>query len=168
MWKSVTKPGYKRLTPIIESLRSRKEPEEIDMMRTISQITASAFVATMRSVHAHEHKIHAEFDYQVRMHGLERMAFIPVVAGGANGLAIHYTKNTAPVNEGEMVLMDAGASLHGYNSDLCRTWPVNGRFSKEQRDIYEVVLQVQECIIAVSCATVWFLRCFAMLASTDM
>lgn len=75
------------------------------------------------------------------------MAYVPVVAGGSNALTMHYVNNDQPLHDGDLLLMDAGGELNGYASDITRTWPVNGKFTAAQKDLYGVVLHAnKECI----------------------
>jgi Xaa-Pro aminopeptidase len=83
------------------------------------------------------------------MAGAQRMAYPPVVAGGPDACTVHYSRNDKAVAPGQLLLMDAGCELHGYASDVTRTWPVSGRFTGPQRDVYELVLEVhQACLQA--------------------
>ncbi len=84
----------------------------------------------------------AQFEFECRVGGAERLAYPSVVAGGENATVLHYMHNDATLLDGSLLLMDAGASLHGYSSDITRTWPLSGRFSAAQRDLYLAVLDV--------------------------
>ncbi|XP_073045470.1 intermediate cleaving peptidase 55, mitochondrial isoform X3 [Primulina eburnea] len=89
----------------------------------------------------------AKFEYECRMRGAQRMAFNPVVGGGPNGSIIHYARNDQRILEGDLVLMDVGCELHGYVSDLTRTWPPCGRFSSSQEELYDLLLETnEECV----------------------
>ena len=94
-----------------------------------------------------EAQLAAHFEYHCALSGSLRPAYVPVVASHSNSLTIHYTSNSCPIHPGELILMDAGAELHGYCSDITRTWPVSGRFSGAQRDLYEAVLGVEKACI---------------------
>lgn len=91
----------------------------------------------------------AHFEYQCALQGSERPAYVPVVASGANSLVIHYTSNDMLVEDGELVLIDAGCELHSYASDITRTFPVSGKFTSPQRDLYQAVLEVNKRCIAM-------------------
>lgn len=91
----------------------------------------------------------AHFEYVCALAGSQRPAYVPVVASGANSLVIHYTENDCLLQAGELVLIDAGAELDSYASDITRTFPVSGTFSSAQRDLYEAVLQVNKRCIAL-------------------
>ncbi|XP_014270651.1 xaa-Pro aminopeptidase 3 [Halyomorpha halys] len=90
-----------------------------------------------------EHHLFATVDYFCRINGAEHLAYPPVVATGTNANTIHYIDNIQQIKEGEMILMDSGCELHGYCSDITRTWPANGKFTDHQRTLYDVVLSIQ-------------------------
>src|SRR5512134_3075343 len=89
------------------------------------------------------YEIEAELLYEFRRNGAQFPAYSPIVAGGANACVLHYVSNDAPLHDGDLLLIDAGCELDGYASDITRTFPVNGRFSSAQREVYEVVLAAQ-------------------------
>jgi intermediate cleaving peptidase 55 len=90
-------------------------------------------------------------EFECRIRGASGLAYVPVVAGGDRANIIHYVRNDSLIEDGSLVLMDAGAKMNGYCNDISRTWPVNGRFNDPQRDIYEAVLRVQKaCIKAIN------------------
>jgi Xaa-Pro aminopeptidase len=91
-----------------------------------------------------EHEIEAELLYEFRRRGAQFPAYWPIVAGGANACVLHYVFNDAQLRDGELLLIDAGCELQGYASDITRTFPVNGRYSGAQRDVYELVLAAQQ------------------------
>lgn len=140
--------------PFIHQLRLYKSPAEVALMKDSCRIASDAIAATIASSYpgVTEHQLFARVDYECRMRGAEYLAYPPVVAGGDRANIIHYISNNQVVTEGEMVLMDAGCEYHGYSSDITRTWPVSGRFSQSQRDLYEAVLSVQTELIRM-CAT---------------
>jgi Xaa-Pro aminopeptidase len=90
-----------------------------------------------------EYEIEAELLYEFRRNGAQFPAYSPIVAGGANACVLHYVANDAPLRDGDLLLIDAGCELDGYASDITRTFPVNGRFSAGQREVYEIVLASQ-------------------------
>lgn len=134
---------------LIHRLRLFKSQSEIDLMQKSCDITANAFEEAIKYTknNVNESQIFATVDYICRMNGAEFLAYPPVVAGGNRATTIHYINNDNLVQDGELVLMDAGCEYHGYASDVTRTWPVNGVFSKEQKEIYEVVLNTQQSLI---------------------
>jgi Xaa-Pro aminopeptidase len=94
-----------------------------------------------------EYEIEAELLHEFRRHGAQAPAYTPIVAGGANACVLHYVANSAELKDGDLLLIDAGCEVDGYASDITRTFPVNGRFSGPQRDIYELVLTAQAAAI---------------------
>ncbi|CAJ0649142.1 3670_t:CDS:2, partial [Entrophospora sp. SA101] len=89
-----------------------------------------------------EHDLYAKIDFECRIRGAQFLAYVPVVACGINALTMHYVRNDMPLRDGELVLMDAGGEYYGYASDITRTWPVNGRFTQPQKELYEAVLKL--------------------------
>ncbi|KAL2100707.1 hypothetical protein ACEWY4_002468 [Coilia grayii] len=133
------------LRPLTHSLRAVKSPAEVALMKQAGHITAQAFKKTMAmsSGNIDEALLYAKFDFECRAHGANFLAYPPVVAGGNRANTLHYINNNQIVKDGEMVLLDGGCEYFGYVSDITRTWPVNGRFSPAQAELYEAVLEVQ-------------------------
>jgi Xaa-Pro aminopeptidase len=146
----VTQPPDRYTQP----LRLRKSAAEQALMRRSAAVCTSAMRDTMQMSRSaasrgmSEGVLAASFEFGIKLGGAERLAYPCVVACGANAVTLHYMHNDAPLRPESMLLMDAGASLHGYCSDLTRTWPLNGRYSAEQRALYDAVLDVNERIIA--------------------
>ncbi|KAF9994138.1 hypothetical protein BGZ79_001137 [Entomortierella chlamydospora] len=139
----------KGLSPLVQEMRVIKSEAEIKLMRQSGEISGKAFIETMKFTNPDrlEHQIYAKFDYECRMRGSQMMAYVPVVAGGSNALTMHYVNNDQPLKDGDLLLMDAGGEFNGYASDITRTWPVNGKFTQAQKDLYDVVLHAnKECI----------------------
>jgi Xaa-Pro aminopeptidase len=95
-----------------------------------------------------EYEIEAELLYEFRRHGAQFPAYWPIVAGGANACVLHYRDNNRRLDDGDLLLIDAGCELDGYAADITRTFPVNGRFGAAQREIYDLVLAAQSAAIA--------------------
>lgn len=121
-------------------------------MRATARLAANAMRTCMQQTRPWmpEYAVAATFEYECKRRGASRMAFPQVVAGGADACIIHYGRNDKLLQPGKLLLMDAGCELHGYCSDVSRTWPISGRFSSAQRDVYDLVLSVhtkcvQEC-----------------------
>ncbi|KAM9843127.1 xaa-Pro aminopeptidase 3 [Aulostomus maculatus] len=133
------------LRPLIHSLRALKSPAEVALMQEAGRITAQAFRRTMALSHGDvdEAVLFAKFDFENRLHGANFLAYPPVVAGGNRANTLHYINNNQIIKDGEMVLLDGGCEYYGYVSDVTRTWPVNGKFSPPQAELYEAVLEVQ-------------------------
>ena len=136
------------LEHLLHAMRLRKEPEEIAVMRESARIAAEAHQRAMRACRPAmmEYELEAEILYTFIRHGAG-WAYPSIVGGGDNSCILHYTENNAPLRDGDIVLIDAGAELDGYASDITRSFPVNGRFSGEQRAIYELVLAAQKAAI---------------------
>ena len=130
----------------LDAMRVIKDADEIRIMREAARISASAHRRAMRATRPglHEYAIEAELLHSFRRAGAEAPAYPSIVAGGANACVLHYVDNNRPLNDGELLLIDAGCELHGYAADITRTFPVSGRFSPAQRDIYEIVLAAQQ------------------------
>eukprot|EP00249_Psilotum_nudum_P005448 c18882_g1_i2 orf=172-1596(+) len=126
-----------------------KSDSEISLMRQSASITCQAFLQTMKvsKTSPCEHFLAATVEYECKIRGAQSMAYPSVVAAGANGTIIHYSRHDQRVRGGEMVLMDAGCEHYGYASDVTRTWPPFGSFSTSQREVYEIVLStMKECL----------------------
>ena len=135
---------------LIDRQRLIKTPFEIDLMRSSANIAAAAHNRAMRFVadnHATpnlmEYEVEAEFLHEFYRNGAQAPAYTSIVAGGANACTLHYNANNAALKKGDLLLIDAGCELDGYASDITRTFPVSGKFSAPQRDLYELVLQAQ-------------------------
>ena len=130
---------------VIDDMRLVKDAHELGVMRRAARIAAAAHRRAMQRARPgrYEYEIEAELLYEFRRNGAQFPAYSPIVAGGANACVLHYVSNDAPLRDGELLLIDAGCELDGYASDLTRTYPVNGRFSAAQREIYELVLAAQ-------------------------
>jgi len=132
------------LPHLLHDLRLYKSRAELRLMRKSAQIAAEAHRRAMRATRAglNEHEIEAELLHAFRKHGAVP-SYEPIVGGGANGCVLHYRANNAELRDGDLLLVDAGAEYQCYASDITRTWPVNGRWSPEQRVLYELVLAAQ-------------------------
>lgn len=130
---------------ILDDMRLVKDAHEIAVMRRAALISSEAHVRAMRSTRPgrYEYEIEAELLHEFRRNGSEYPAYGSIVAAGANACVLHYVSNDALMRDGDLLLIDAGCELRGYASDITRTFPVNGRFSGPQRDLYEIVLAAQ-------------------------
>jgi Xaa-Pro aminopeptidase len=135
---------------ILDEMRLTKDGTEVQVMRNAAQIAAAAHLRAMRAARPglHEYEIEAELLHEFRRRGAQAPAYTPIVASGANACVLHYVENNAALKDGDMLLIDAGCELDGYASDLTRTFPVNGRYSGEQRAVYDLVLAAQAAAIA--------------------
>jgi len=137
---------------LIDVQRLIKTPYEIDLMRKSAQIAAGAHNRAMRFAkpNLNEYEVEAEFLHEFYRNGAQAPAYTSIVAGGANACTLHYNANNCVLNDGDLLLIDAGCELDGYASDITRTFPVNGQFSAAQKDLYELVLSAQLAAIAVA------------------
>ncbi|XP_024961877.1 intermediate cleaving peptidase 55, mitochondrial isoform X4 [Cynara cardunculus var. scolymus] len=119
-----------------------------DQSYPISKLHKALLQTMLHSkISPYENILSAKVEYECRMRGAQRMAFNPVVGGGLNGSVIHYSRNDQKVKDGDLVLMDVGCELHGYVSDLTRTWPPCGSFSDVHKELYDLVVETnKECI----------------------
>ena len=134
--------NYKRAAKITRELRQIKSPEEISLMQKAADISVGSFKRVLKSVKSgmFEYELEAELTYELIRKGAKRHAFMPIVATGANACALHYNTNDSICKDGDMVLMDFGVCYANYNSDTTRCFPVNGKFSKRQKEVYTAVL----------------------------
>lgn len=141
--------AMRQLDDLIDDMRLIKSPEEIALMQKAADISAAAHVRAMQMVHPgmFEYALEAELLYEFARHGTVP-AYNSIVGGGANGCILHYVENNQPLRDGDLVLIDAGCEYQHYAADITRTFPVNGRFTGEQRALYEVVLSAQHAAIA--------------------
>ncbi|KAG9317064.1 peptidase M24 [Chiua virens] len=139
------------LAPHIAKLRAIKSEREQQVMRTAADISGRSLAKTMRFTRPgiSESAIAAHFEYLCCLAGSQRLAYVPVVASGPNALIIHYTSNNQVVQNGEIILMDAGCEYNGYASDITRTYPASGSFSGPQKDLYMAVLNAQKTLISL-------------------
>jgi Xaa-Pro aminopeptidase len=130
---------------LIDTQRLIKSPYEQATMRLSGNIAAEAHNRAMRFVkpNMHEYEVEAEFLHEFYRNGAQAPAYTSIVAGGANTCTLHYNANNCVLNNGELLLIDAGCELDGYASDITRTFPINGKFSALQKDLYELVLNAQ-------------------------
>lgn len=130
---------------VIHPLRLLKSEAEIQLMRKAGSITANAHKKAMKICKPgmYEYEIEAELLYEFHRHGCKSEAYGSIVGGGANACILHYFQNDSQLKDGDLLLVDAGGEYELYSSDVTRTFPVNGRFTAEQRALYEVVLQAQ-------------------------
>ncbi|WP_300757306.1 aminopeptidase P N-terminal domain-containing protein [Janthinobacterium sp.] len=136
---------------MLDAMRLYKDSEEQALMRRAADISSAAHARAMRATRPglHEYAIEAELLYEFRRNGAQFPAYSSIVAGGANACILHYSANNAVLNDGDLLLIDAGCELDGYASDITRTWPVNGRFSGPQKALYELVLAAQQAAFDV-------------------
>ena len=147
----VSAPGeFVALDRLLHEMRLIKSDAEIAVMQTAAEISARAHVRAMQASRPglHEYHLEAELDYEFRKGGAKMPAYGSIVASGRNACILHYRENDAELRDGDLVLIDAGCEIDCYASDITRTFPVSGRFSAEQKAIYELVLAAQTAAFA--------------------
>jgi Xaa-Pro aminopeptidase len=130
---------------IVHEMRVLKSPEEIELMQHAADIAAEAHVEAMKAVRPgmKEYEVEALIEQIFRRQGAVGPSYTSIVGAGANATVLHYINNDGELRDGELLLVDAGAEYKGYASDITRTFPINGRYSKAQREIYDLVLETQ-------------------------
>ncbi|MBE9515924.1 MAG: Xaa-Pro aminopeptidase [Proteobacteria bacterium] len=144
-------PGeFVNLDYVLHEMRLIKRAEEIKIMRKAAKISCAAHVRAMQLCKPgkYEYEIEAEFLHEFRKNGSAYTAYPPIVGGGANACILHYIENNAKLKDGDLLLIDAGAEVDCYAADITRTFPVNGKFSTEQKAIYDLVLAAHTAAIA--------------------
>lgn len=143
-------PGeFTDLDHTLHELRLHKSAAELRLLRRAGAITAGAHRRAMRSARPgmFEYELEAELLHEFALSGARYPAYPSIVGSGTNGCILHYLENGSKIRDGDLVLIDAGCELEYYASDVTRTFPVNGRFSKEQRALYDLVLRAQAAAI---------------------
>ena len=136
--------------PLIHEMRLLKSREEIAVMSQAAEISARAHRRAMQfaSPGCYEYQLEAELHHEFAMAGARQPAYGTIVGGGENACILHYTENNQQIADGSLILIDAGAELHGYAADITRTFPVNGKFTAEQARVYQLVLDAQLAALA--------------------
>ena len=136
----------------LDILRLSKDKHEIELMRRAAAISSGAHRRAMERAQVgwYEYQVEAELAHEFLTHGAQSVAYPSIVAGGPNACVLHYRDNNRQLQDGDLLLIDAGCEYHSYASDITRTFPINGKFSGPQKDVYELVLAAQlACIDAV-------------------
>ncbi len=130
---------------VVHEMRLVKTAEEIELMQRAADIAAEGHIEAMKAARhgMKEYEIEALIEYHFRKNGAAAPAYTSIVGSGANATVLHYVSNDATLRDGDLLLIDAGAEYRGYASDITRTFPINGRFTEAQRDIYDLVLEAQ-------------------------
>ncbi|WP_295628827.1 Xaa-Pro aminopeptidase [uncultured Nitrosomonas sp.] len=134
---------------LLDEMRLIKGTDELQIMQRAADISAQAHQRAMQTTMPgmSENEIEAELLYTFCRHGAQSPAYTSIVAGGANACVLHYVQNNAELKSGDLLLIDAGCELDGYASDITRTFPINGKFTAAQRDVYQLVLAAQTAAI---------------------
>ncbi|MDR9401097.1 MAG: aminopeptidase P family protein [Psychroflexus sp.] len=135
-----------KANPILQHLRSVKEPEELEVMQQACKITEKGFKRILEFVRpgVMEYEIEAEFMHEFLSNRSRGFAYTPIIASGKNATVLHYIENKNQCNDGELILLDVGAEYANYSSDMSRVVPVNGRFTERQKEIYNAVKRVKD------------------------
>ena len=136
-------------TQVIGEMRLHKSEKEISLMQTAADIAVEAHILAMKKVKPgmNEGQVESFMEAYMRDKGASGVAYNSIIGGGNNATILHYVENNMPLKDGDLILIDAGAEYEGYASDITRTFPVNGKYTTAQRDVYDVVLDVQlQCI----------------------
>ncbi len=138
--------SYRRLAPVINRLRMIKSKEEIEMMQLACDLTEKGFRRVLKFTKpgVMEYEVEAEFAHEFIRNGGGFADYSPIIASGKSSCVLHYVENDKPCNDGDVLLIDTGAAVYNYNADMTRTIPVNGRFTKRQKSVYNAVLNVMK------------------------
>ncbi|MBK7652123.1 MAG: aminopeptidase P N-terminal domain-containing protein [Flammeovirgaceae bacterium] len=136
---------YERIAPVMGELRRVKQPREIELIQKACDITECGFRRVLNYLRpgVMEYELEAEFIHEFKRLGSKGFAYTPIIASGENNVILHYVENSRQCHTGDLVLLDVAAEYANYNSDLTRTIPVSGRYSKRQRDVYNAVLRIE-------------------------
>lgn len=139
---------------ILVPMRQKKDAHELELLNKAIEITGNAHLEVMRTAKPgmYEYQLEATLEHAFQFHGAEREGFPSIVGSGPNSCILHYNSNRRKTEEGDMVVLDIGAEYGMYTADITRTIPVNGKFTKEQKAIYNIVLEAQEAGIAAAVA----------------
>jgi Xaa-Pro aminopeptidase len=134
---------------VLDAMRLVKDAHEIELMRRANAISSAAHRRAMATTRPgwYEYQVEAELAHEFLREGAQAVAYPSIVAGGPNACILHYRENDRQLQDGELLLIDAGCEYKGYASDITRTFPVNGRFSGAQKDVYQLVLAAQQACI---------------------
>lgn len=137
---------YRRLAPLLQSLRIIKQPVEIEMIKEAVKIGAYALVRVLQftTPNVYEFEVEAEMTKALLQKRSRRHAFLPIIASGASACILHYIENNRPCLDGDLLLLDFGAEYGNYNCDISRTIPVNGRYTERQAQVYDAVKAIHD------------------------
>ena len=141
--------SYQDVKPLLSSLRTVKDKGEIELIRKATDATVAAHLAAMRAMKPGitEREISALLQYEWGKRGCERLSYAPIVGAGFNSTVLHYSDDSATIQSGDVVVIDAAGEYSMYASDITRTLPANGKFTARQREIYDIVLGAQQAAI---------------------
>lgn len=147
------------ISPLITHMRRRKDMHEIECLYEAISVTTMAHEAAAQAIEPDifEREVQGALEYIFTASG-GRTAFPSIVAGGKNGTILHYSSNNAQLKKGDLVVVDIGAQVSGYCADLTRTYPVSGKFTKRQKELYNTVLATQKYIAEQACPGMWLIN----------
>ena len=142
---------YHRIAPLLAKLRAIKQPREIELSQEACNITEKGFRRILNFVKpgVMEYEIEAEFIHEFIRNRSKGFAYSPIIASGANACVLHYIENSRTCKDGDVLLLDVGAEYANYNADMTRSIPVNGRFTKRQKEVYNAVLRIMRAASAM-------------------
>jgi Xaa-Pro aminopeptidase len=142
--------SYQDVKPVVGALRTFKDGREIELIRKATDATVAAHMAAMKTIKPRvtERELSALLQYEWGKRGCERPSYAPIVGSGFNSTVLHYSEDSATVQDGDVIVIDAAGEYSMYATDITRTYPANGKFTARQREIYDIVLGAQQAAIA--------------------
>jgi len=142
--------SFEDVKPMVSVLRTHKDAGEIERIRRATDYSVAAHLAAMKAVkpNVNEREISALMQYEWGKRGCERPAYAPIVGSGFNSTVLHYSDDSNPIKDGDVVVIDAAGEYAMYASDITRTLPASGKFTARQREIYDIVLGAQQAAVA--------------------
>jgi Xaa-Pro aminopeptidase len=142
--------SYQDVKPLVGALRTLKDDREIELIRKATDATVAAHKAAMKAIKPRvtERELSALLQYEWGKRGCERPSYAPIVGSGFNSTVLHYSEDSATVQDGDVIVIDAAGEYSMYATDVTRTYPANGKFTARQREIYDIVLGAQQAAIA--------------------
>lgn len=141
--------SIRNLFPFVAEQRMQKDEDEIALIKEAVKLTDTALKNVLANLKPgmFEYEAQADFEYSIRRNGAEWTAFPTIAGSGMNGTMLHYDTNQDMMEDGSLLLMDLGARVRGYNSDITRTYPVNGKYTERQRQVYDIVLEANRTVL---------------------
>ena len=141
--------SIRNLFPFVAEQRMQKDEDEIALTKEAIKLTDTALKNVLANLKPgmFEYEAQADFEYSIRRNGAEWTAFPTIAGSGMNGTMLHYETNQDMMEDGSLLLMDLGARVRGYNSDITRTYPVNGKYTERQRQVYDIVLEANRTVL---------------------
>jgi Xaa-Pro aminopeptidase len=139
--------NIKNADPLFKTARTCKEKEEVEEVSKAIEITKHGIESILKNIGPmYEYQLESYFDQAIKYHGSTNYAFTTIAAAGKNACCLHYSENNSKAEEGDLILFDLGASYNMYNADISRTFPISGKFSERQKQLYNIVLEGQEVV----------------------